>query len=707
VNGGAYALINAGGSGTVASGTIGQPAIYTATGTTVGSSGQEVDITPLSGAHWTDKVATAITQLGSGGGTIVIPGPTFNGDDGSGTTPVLPGNVTLRFTGAGTLTFCKITLGTFSKIYSDADVILQMNSGGSGCTGITHPQTSFVSMQAYDHTAVHGVRINCNGQPGSFGMDFLGSSAQDEIENVKITGCGSSAGGGGIFYQDQFGHIRNVSLWNNYVNLKMYSPGNGGGVSSNSFYDLKTVNPTSGVNVLMATIAPSGNAGMGDNFFFNHQCQNGTIACVAMVGTSTNGMDATWVGADPEVNGCQNSGAGCTNSVTIDGITVPESGAWYTAYSTLNIISIDESDAQTQPGMLITNHSVANISNSGGFGEPFNQSIVGDQTSCVNLQGNYGFAGTVQQVCAWPDIILETYYGALAGSPVSRLDPAIPQAYAGNPLTPTLTTTTGATASTTIDTQYGLVSTCTFAASAGSSSANGCGISNAIPAQGVASNYLFSILVQASANTNVQLGGSFGGTFIGFYFQPGGVSPGNNKTLQLYAGQEERIMGWASNVSGSTPLNLQIFPNDAAGATIKITRLETLAYPTSVANGYAGMPEAGARYQIIHDGAVNPGTAGGLTTLTISSGTATLGTSAVSPGACATVVTVTATGVLTTDNIQADFNADPTGTTGYVPGTSLTIVKYPTAGNVNFKACNGTGSSITPSAVTLNWRVTR
>lgn len=96
-------------------------------------------------------------------------------------------------------------------------------------------------------------------------------------------------------------------------------------------------------------------------------------------------------------------------------------------------------------------------------------------------------------------------------------------------------------------------------------------------------------------------------------------------------------------------------------------------------------------------------------TTTIASGTASLGTSAIASGACATVVTVGATGTATTDDILADFNADPTSTTGYTPGASgiLTIIKYPTANNVNFKVCNNTGSSITPGAVTLNWRVIR
>jgi hypothetical protein len=96
-------------------------------------------------------------------------------------------------------------------------------------------------------------------------------------------------------------------------------------------------------------------------------------------------------------------------------------------------------------------------------------------------------------------------------------------------------------------------------------------------------------------------------------------------------------------------------------------------------------------------------------TQTVASGTSALGTSSISSGACAAAVTASATGVATTDAIIASFNSDPTGVTGYLPSTSgmLTIIAYPTSGNVNFKVCNNTSASITPGAITLNWRVVR
>lgn len=96
-------------------------------------------------------------------------------------------------------------------------------------------------------------------------------------------------------------------------------------------------------------------------------------------------------------------------------------------------------------------------------------------------------------------------------------------------------------------------------------------------------------------------------------------------------------------------------------------------------------------------------------TVTIASGTKALATGAISSGSCTSAQTATATGTQTTDTLMADFNADPTGVTGYAPVTTgmLTIIKYPTADTANFKVCNLTASSITPGSITLNFRVVR
>jgi len=94
---------------------------------------------------------------------------------------------------------------------------------------------------------------------------------------------------------------------------------------------------------------------------------------------------------------------------------------------------------------------------------------------------------------------------------------------------------------------------------------------------------------------------------------------------------------------------------------------------------------------------------------TVASGTSTMGTSLIASGACASTVTTSAPGVATTDVIIATANVNPQTLTGYAVSAtgSLYINAYPTANNVNFQVCNNTGSSITPQALTLNWKVPR
>lgn len=100
-------------------------------------------------------------------------------------------------------------------------------------------------------------------------------------------------------------------------------------------------------------------------------------------------------------------------------------------------------------------------------------------------------------------------------------------------------------------------------------------------------------------------------------------------------------------------------------------------------------------------------TAGGVPIL-VAKGSTALSTSAIASGGCFTT-SATATGAATTDTVNASFNSDPTGTTGYLPNTSgmLSIFPFPSSGNVNFRVCNTTLSSITPGSITLNWIIIR
>jgi hypothetical protein len=86
----------------------------------------------------------------------------------------------------------------------------------------------------------------------------------------------------------------------------------------------------------------------------------------------------------------------------------------------------------------------------------------------------------------------------------------------------------------------------------------------------------------------------------------------------------------------------------------------------------------------------------------VASGTSTLGNSAIGAGACAAVVTSSGVGVATTDRIEWAYASAPATADGL-----LMLSPYVTSGNVNWKLCNPTASSQTPSGLVVNWEVLR
>lgn len=192
-----------------------------------------------------------------------------------------------------------------------------------------------------------------------------------------------------------------------------------------------------------------------------------------------------------------------------------------------------------------------------------------------------------------------------------------------------------------------------------------------------------SLAIDAKGNGTITLGNSSTGSIvISRALTYGGVTLSNavtgtgNMVLSTSPALTTPNLGTPSALTLTNATGLPI-----AGITGLGTNVATgLATATGSANGFARI---------------------------IATGTSALGTSAIASGACATVVTTSATGTATTDVIEAGFNGDPTGTTGYVAPNMLSIIAYPSTNNVNFKVCNNTAGSITPGAVTLNWRVVR
>lgn len=204
---------------------------------------------------------------------------------------------------------------------------------------------------------------------------------------------------------------------------------------------------------------------------------------------------------------------------------------------------------------------------------------------------------------------------------------------------------------------------------------------------------------------------------FGFYSNIGAASArwnffANGTANNAYAGNSKfgavTAPTVAVDVAGSIlmtgTINNVTITQPASSATLTIANTKSAIFTNSLTvNG--------------NDATLTFGAAGTYTTSTttgniptiIAQGTSALNTALIASAACATVVTTSATGTATTDVVDASFNGDPTGVTGYAPSTGgiLVIYAYPSANNVNFKVCNNTAAGITPGAITLNWKVVR
>lgn len=170
----------------------------------------------------------------------------------------------------------------------------------------------------------------------------------------------------------------------------------------------------------------------------------------------------------------------------------------------------------------------------------------------------------------------------------------------------------------------------------------------------------------------------------------------NVGTVYATASTCTNYFGWAFDTS-----NVYVISSVVTGATGSAIVFagsssgSTVLQPAAAAAGTITLPAISGTHAL---GAV------------VARGTSALGTSTVNANSCATLVTTSATGTLTTDAIIWTPNADISAAGGYsyTSTDGLKVYPYPSADNVNFKVCNGTASNITSvGAVTLNWVVLR
>lgn len=524
-----------------------------------------VNAAEFSGPDWLARVNAAVAALPKGG-TIEVP------DSIAGTAATVgdvPANATLEFTGSGTFGFCQINVGRFSKIYNN-DAVLELNA--ANCVGIN--QQNGAILQTSDKFILDGVRIDCDHQPNSTGI-FVGSGhAQTSMRNVTVVNCTSV----GIRLDGvQFGEFSNVSLYDNFVGLKIYSTAAGGGGNSNTFYGLKVVGSTVGV-----LIAANSEFGMGADYFVNPSLLENSAAAMAIFGRKWE-TDVHWYGGAPEHTGER----GGQQTATIDGRFVQHASI-YANLARVILNDVFVAEATINPFIRAENHSEVVLNNISGYGNTAGTLVSADSTSTTSLQGNISSVGTIENVATYPSRLNTSSYYRIVGAPLISTNLNIPNAFAGNANSPSVADIRGAkTSSTSTDSVMGPVTNVTYAATPGTQETNRVNFGNLVSSrQADQQDIVVSILLKASVDCTYVLE-AYGDGYT--------ATP-----VRLEAGKWTRGIIVKPKTRPGAGFTLVGWPSDLSGPTISFSKLEVLAIPAGSLEfqGYVGT--------VLTTGAVNP-----------------------------------------------------------------------------------------------------
>jgi hypothetical protein len=170
-------------------------------------------------------------------------------------------------------------------------------------------------------------------------------------------------------------------------------------------------------------------------------------------------------------------------------------------------------------------------------------------------------------------------------------------------------------------------------------------------------------------------------------------------TVQINA--PTAVTAYAVNLPGAQP---------TAGNTYLSCTAANPAVCTWTSAAAGGVTSVTGTAPIASSGGTTPAISCPTCTVTIASGTLVVPVTALAANTCdASATTATATGAATTDAPSYAYASDPTGVTGYGAGTSggISFRIWTTTNTFNLKRCNESSSSITPGAMSVNWREIR
>lgn len=530
----------------------------------IDSNGNIVNAADQTGTTWADKVVTSYgLATCSSGCTIVVP-DTIAGN-GASTTPVIPSNVQLVFPGNADFTLCNMTVGRFSKIYMHG---AQLKISGSGCTAIN--QTTQALFQVNDKFILDGVRIDCNSQTNSTGVIYGAGTAQATSSNLSIKNCTNI----GLDLEGaQFSENYNTNLFNNTTGLVIHSVNPGGGGNSNTFYGLKGGSNSVGILIYADT-----SIGQGANYFINPSLLSSTTTGLCAFG-NTFAVDTHWYGGAPEATG------GGPSTLTVQGKTCKQ-GTIYGSLADFYMNDLSIADATSDPWSILETSSHIYFSNPRGYGKQVGVLVQSDATSGASIDGPMSAMGTVQNVIDWPSTIQTVSFAKMYGGPKLWYTPIVSNVFTGNSQTPAFADINGASSQVTAyDPVYGIVSTVTFAGSAGSKNTNRANFGGQGTSIATIDDFLVSFHVKSSVNALIACGD---------------FSQNNSfQNVNLIAGQWTRVVLEEGVIAANAGIIPLCNAADSAGATVSFTGLEIGAAPTSTSAQIQ-------LFSVIMRGAVNP-----------------------------------------------------------------------------------------------------
>jgi hypothetical protein len=565
----------------VSSGTQGEPAIYTATGTTVGSSNQDVDISVFTGANWGAKVNAAVTSSQCASGcTLKV--PDSEASDGTASTINLGTDsnfVNLVFTGSGIFTSCIINAGTYSHIDLGAATL---KLSGSSCIGVN--QTNTPTLQVDYKFIVRGGTIDCNGQTGATGI-YVGNHAQTQIDWPIIVNCtdptstSTTPTGGLVFNGTQFAEVTHLREYNDYVGAKIYSVSMQGGGNQNNFYGAE-IN-TCKVCVLQQAL---GTLPQGGNHWYDSTIQTATISEMAVLSNSAFASTVQLDGGTFEVT---SSGTG---TVVIDGATIDQ----YSLYvngpgAQVTVENVQNAEASIFQSIGVLNHGNVTIRNPYGFGSSLGFFAQTDTTGTVALSGYANFLGLIEGVTTYPDTILPPLANQdtkFFGTPLETQVTTVPNVFTANPLAPSFADCIGSTScGTAADPTYGSVGQVVHASSAGNENSNRFRIGN-YGTSSATSDWLTSFNIMSNQTCAYQISD---------------YAISNSQTnIILQAGVWYRVVLVEGSITSGTSPDIVGFPQCTTGPTVSVQGVE-IAFETT-----GSIQAQGILGTILHNGAVNP-----------------------------------------------------------------------------------------------------